>query len=66
MIIKYKKRKIGHSIYIKVLSDGTVSHITVSTGDVLTTTNNETDFPELTRVFEENFEIKVQEESVLK
>ena len=32
----------------------------------LNTTNNETDFPELTRVFKEQFEMKVQEGSVLK
>ena len=49
-IISYKKRKNYHAIYIKVLSDGTVSYLTVSTDDVLNTTNNENSFPELTRV----------------
>ena len=59
-IIKYKKRKIDHTIYIKVFSDGTVSYLTVSTDDVLNITNNETAFTELTRVFQENFEMKVR------
>ena len=49
-IISYKKRKNDHAIYINVLSDGTVSYLTVSTDDVLNTTNNENSFPELTRV----------------
>ena len=53
-IIKYKKNTIYHAIYIKVLTDGTVSYLTVSTDDVLNTTNNETAFPEPTRVFEEH------------
>ena len=51
-IIKYKKSKIDHDIYIKVFTDGTVSYLTVSTDDVLNTTNNKTEFPELIRVFE--------------
>ena len=37
-----------------------------STDGVLNTTNNETSFPELTRVSEEQFEIKFQEGYVLK
>ena len=45
--LKYKKITIYHAIYIKVFSDGTVSYLTVSTDDVLNTTNNETVFPEL-------------------
>ena len=45
-IIKYKKITIDNDIYIKVLSDGTVSCLTVSTDDVLNTTNNEKAFPE--------------------
>ena len=53
-------------IYIKVFSDGTVSYLTSYTGDVLNTTNNETLFPELKIFFEEHFDIKVQERSVLK
>ena len=41
-------------------------YITVSTDDVLNTTNNENAFPELTKTFKENFEMKLQEGSVLK
>ena len=65
-MIKFKKRTIDHVIYIKVLSDGAVSHLTVSTDDVLNTTNNETEFPELRRFFEEAFDIKVSEGYFLK
>ena len=65
-IIEYKKSTIDHAIYIKVFDDGTVSYITVSTDDARNTTNNENAFPELTRVFKEHFEMKVQEGSVLK
>ena len=50
-ILKYKKSTIDHSIYIKVLSDGTESYLTVSTDDVINTTNNMNKFPELKRVF---------------
>ena len=39
-IIKYKKSTIDHSIYIKVFNDGTVSYLTVSTDDILNTTNS--------------------------
>ena len=55
-----------HAIYIKVFNDGTASCLTVSTDDVINTTNNDKSFPELTRVFKENFEIKVQKGTVLK
>ena len=65
-IIKYKKITIDHTIYIKVFTDGTVSYLTVFNGDVLNTTNNETELPELTRVFKEHFEMKLQEVPVLK
>ena len=65
-ILKYNKSTIYHAIYIKLFSDGTVSYITVSKNDVLNTTNNETAFYELTIVFEEHFEKKVQEGYVLK
>ena len=65
-ILEYKKSTIDHDIYIKVFDDGTVSYLTVSTDDVLNTTNNENAFPELTRVFKEHIEIKVQEGSILK
>ena len=57
---------IYDAICIKVFSDGTVSYPTVSTYSAPNTTNNETEFPELTRVFEEHFEMKVQEGSVIK
>ena len=53
--MKYKKITIDHDIYIKVFSDETVSYITVSTDDILNTTNNETAFTEIRRVFEEYF-----------
>ena len=49
---KNKKITIYHAIYIKVFSDGTVSYFTVYTDDVLSTTNNDTLFTELRRVFE--------------
>ena len=65
-MIKYNKRNIYRTIYIKVLSDGTISYPTVSTNDFNNTTNNETVFTELTRVFEEHFDMKVQEGYVLK
>ena len=65
-ILKYKKSTIDRSIYIKVFSDVIVSYLTVSTSDVINTTTNETLFTEIRMVFEEVFEIKVQELSVLK
>ena len=65
IILKYNKITIDHDIYIKFFTDGTVSYLKVSTGDVLNTATNETEFPELTRFLEEHFEIKVQAGSVL-
>ena len=65
-IIKHKNIKIDHTIYIKAFTDGKVSYLTVSTDDVLNTTNNKTSFTELPRVFEEQFDMKLQEGSVLK
>ena len=65
-IIKYKKNTIDYAIYIKFFTDGKVSYLTVSTDDVLTTTNNETAYPELTKVFEVHFDIKIQGGSFLK
>ena len=50
-IFEYKKSRNYHSIYIKVFADGIVSYLTVSTDDFINTTNNDTAFPELTRVF---------------
>ena len=49
-ILKYNKYIIDHAIYIKFFSDVTVSYLIVSTDDVLNNINNETEFPELTRV----------------
>ena len=65
-IIKYNKITIYRAIYIKVFSDGTVSYIIVSTDDVLKNTYNDKVLPELRRFFEEAFEMKFQEGSVLK
>ena len=65
-IIRYNKITIDHAIWIKVFTDGTVSYLTVSTDDALNATNKKTAFSELTRVFEKNFEMQVQEVSVLK
>ena len=65
-MIRYNNRIIDHYIYIKVFTEVIVSYPTVSTDDVINTTNNETAFPELTIVFEEHFEMIVQEGSVLK
>ena len=45
---------LNYSLY------GTVSYLKVSTYDFLNTTNNDTSFTELTRFFEENFEMKVK------
>ena len=51
-ILKYKKSITYHNIYIIVLSDVTVSYLTFDTDDFINTTiDNETSFPELTRVF---------------
>ena len=61
-----RKWNILLDAYIKVLTGGTVSYLTVSNYYVINTTNNETEFPELTRVFEEHIEIKVKKGSVLK
>ena len=49
VIIKYNKSTIDNAIYIKVFYSGTVLYLTVSTYDVLNTTNNETVFPEQQR-----------------
>ena len=65
-IIGYKKSTIDHSIYIKVFDDGTVSYLKFSPDGVISPTNNENAFPELTRVFKEHFEMKLQEGSDLK
>ena len=43
-----------------------MSYLTVSSDDVLNSTNNETEFPELTRVSEEHFDMKFQEGFILK
>ena len=59
-ILKYNKSTIDHAIYIKVFTDVAVSYLTVSTDDVLNTNNNENAFPELTIVFKEHFDMKIQ------
>ena len=41
-IIKYRKIIIDRTIYIKVLSNGTVSYIMVYTDDIINTTSNDT------------------------
>ena len=51
-ILKYRRRTIDHDIYIKFFTDGTVSYLTFCTDYVINNTDNETEFPELTRVFE--------------
>ena len=43
-----------------------MSYPTFSDDDVINTNNNETAFPKLRKVFEESFEIKVEEGYVLK
>ena len=65
-VLKYKKSTIDNAIYIKFLSDVTVSYLTVSTDYVIRTTNIETAFTEPPIFFEEYFGIKVQERYVLK
>ena len=65
-ILKYNKTTIYHAIYINVLYGGTISCLTVSTNYIINNTNNKTDFPYLIKVFQESFEIKIQEGSVLK
>ena len=57
---------MDHHLNLEEHSDSTVSYIIVSTDDVLNTTNDENAFPELTRLFKEHFEMKVQEGLVLK
>ena len=49
--LEYKKGTIYYDIYIRVFYDGIVYYLTVSTDDVLNTTNNETDFYEIISVF---------------
>ena len=52
-ILKSKKITIDHAIYIELFSDGTVYYLKFSTYCVLDTTNNETEFTEIRRFFEE-------------
>ena len=56
-IITKKRSIIYHAIYIKVFSGGILSYLTVSTENVLDTTNNEIFFPELT-IFLKHFYMK--------
>ena len=60
-ILRYKNITIYHAIYIKFLYGVTVYYLKVSNYYILNTNNNDTSFPELTRVFEEHFEMKFQE-----
>ena len=53
-LFKYKRITIDHAIYIKVVTNGKVLYIKVSTDDVINTTNDETSIPELTRVLKNN------------
>ena len=50
-IIRHKKIIIDNEIYIKLLSNGEVTYLTVSTDDVLNTTYNGTAFNELNKGF---------------
>ena len=59
-IIKYKRIPIDPDICIKVRYDVTVSYLKISSGYIINTTNNETEFTELRRVFQEAFEITFQ------
>ena len=60
-ILKHNMITIYHAIYIKVFTYGIVSYLIVSTNYYLNTTNNKNAFPELTRLFKEHFDMKVQE-----
>ena len=64
-VIYYNKSTTNNDIYIKAFSDGTVSYLTISTDDVLNSTNNETVFTELINILEEYFDIKIKEGSIL-
>ena len=65
-LIKNKKSTVDHAIYIKLFSDKNFPYLTASTDDVLNTTNNDTSFPYLKKVFKYDSDIKTQEEYVLK
>ena len=64
-ILKYKKIIIDHDIYIKFFSDGTVSYLTISTDDVINTTYNKTEFPELRRAFKKLSRLKSKKDMSL-
>ena len=57
-ILKYNKITIDHAIYIKVLSDWTLSCLTVSSGGVLNATDNDTAIPEIIKVFGKRLRLK--------
>ena len=61
-IPKYKKIAIDRAIFIKVLSDGTVSYPTVSTFYFINTTNIETAFPELRRFLKNYLRLNSKED----
>ena len=50
-VLKYKKSTIDHTIYSKDFSEGTVSYLTVSTDNVINTTNNEIAYPKINKSF---------------
>ena len=53
---------VYHEIYINVLSDGIVSYSTVSTDDVINTTNNEKSFTELIRFLKNILRLKLKKD----
>ena len=57
-VLKYNKISTEIYIYIKVFPYGTVSHLTVSTDDVLNTTSNVTYFPNSEKSFKNNLRLK--------
>ena len=63
---KYHNITVDNIIHIKEFYDVTMSYPIIYTDDDLNNYNNETSTPELIKVFEEEFEIKFKEISVLK
>ena len=57
-VLKYNKISTEIYIYIKVFPYGTVSHLTVSTDDVLNNTNNVTYFPKSEKSFKNSLRLK--------
>ena len=59
-ILEYKKSTIDHAVYINVFDDVTVSYLTVSTDNVLNTTNKDNAFNELLIFLKEHFVLSFQ------